>query len=207
MKRFHPTSIAALIALVGVGVGVGDVADAGDHQEAPELAADPAADIGDLFAWHEDGRLIMAMTYAGYASSLVDARYDDKVAYTFHVDTTDDAEAEHKIEVRFGQNARDEWGFRVTGIPDESQPVSGAVESILESETGARAWAGLRDDPFYFDLEGLKVTLATGALSFDSERDFAAYQNTNAIVVELPLDGLEYSPSVIRVWATTARES
>jgi hypothetical protein len=204
MPRLHLT-LAATSAFFAWLVFV-DVADAGDHQEAPELAADPAADIGDLYAWHDDGRLIVAMTYAGYTSTLVGARYDARVAYTFYIDTDDDARAEHEIEVRFGHNALEEWGFRVTGIPGEGKPISGAVEGILEGATGARAWAGLRDDPFFFDFEGLQVTLATGVLSFDSTRDFAAYQNTNAIVVELPLDELA-AEGPIRVWATTARES
>lgn len=167
---------------------------------------DAAADIGDLYAWHTDGgTLVVVVTYAGYAAPAIDATYDADVLYEVHLDRDGDAVADATIDVRFGQNAAGDWGVRAMAIPGESEPVVGAIDTVISGAGGAQLWAGQRDDPFFFDLEGFEVTLMTSDLSFDATRDFAAFQNTNAIVIEMPLDAALGTASTIDVWATTAR--
>ena len=57
-------------------------ARAADHLDTPTVVADPAADIGDLFAWTApDGRrLNLAMTVVAH-------RFSDRLQYAFHVDS------------------------------------------------------------------------------------------------------------------------
>lgn len=185
---------------------IGSGAEAADHQESPFTAEDPAADLGDLYAWHTEGdTLVMIMTYAGYAVPSAEAAYDADVLYTFHVSTDGDAVAEHRIEARFGQNGFGEWGVSMRNIPQQSAPIEGPVEQVLQGE-GATVFAGVRDDPFFFDLEGFQTTLSTATLSFDAQRDIATLQNTNAIAIELPLAALGGDSSQLRVWASTARK-
>lgn len=176
---------------------------AGDHVEAPALLMDLAADIGDIYAWHtDDGNLVLALTWAGYGLRMDPAVYDADVLYSFHFDTNADNEADMSIHARFGTNDAGEWGVQIFDLPGASEPLEGPVETMLEAD-GVKAWAGLRDDPFFFDKEGYNNTLESGTLSFDAGRDFAVLQNTTAMVVELPLSSI--SDGAFSVWATTGR--
>lgn len=195
----------AVAGMVLSGSGTTQV-HAADHQESPLTAADPAADIGDLYAWHTADSLVIALTYAGYAMPNAEPTYDANVLYTLHISTDGDATSEHQIDVRFGQNGAGEWGVSARNVPGESEAVEGPVDMSLTGMGGAQVYAGLRDDPFFFDLQGFQDTLMSGDVSFDSTRDFALLQNTNAIVVELPLAALGTDTTALRIWATTGRK-
>jgi len=194
------------VALAVLAMPATDVI-AGDHNEAPLTLADPPADIADLYAWHAGGNLVLGLTWAGYALRGDPATYDPDVLYGLHIDTNGDFTPEHDIYARFGQDADGNWGVQVEGLPGIDEPVVGAVETNLDAGGGAQVFAGLRDDPFFFDSEGFKTTLMTAALSFDSTRDVALFQNATALVVEVPLASLEGGGATpFRVWATTARK-
>lgn len=80
--RFEARRLAVLLVagtLVTRGSGV---AYAADHLDTPTVIADPAADIGDMFAWtSSDGRrLNMVMTIVAH-------RFSDRLQYVFHVDS------------------------------------------------------------------------------------------------------------------------
>lgn len=196
----------AAVALTVLALRATDVV-AGDHHEAPGAEADPAADIADLYAWHAGGNLIIGLTWGGYALRGDPATYDPDVLYGLHIDTDGDNTADHDIYARFGQDADGNWGVQVENLPGTTAPVSGAVETNLAGEGNTQVFAGLRDDPFFFDSEGFKMTLSSKTLSFDSTRDFALFQNATTLVVEVPLTGLANGGSAaFKVWATTARK-
>ncbi|MEM9068221.1 MAG: DUF4331 family protein [Myxococcota bacterium] len=177
---------------------------AADHSEATSVGVgDPAANIADVYAWHEDGNVVAVLTVDGAKVPVAEQQgtYDRDVLYGVHFDTNDDQQADETIWVRFGQNDAGAWGVQAEGIPGASEPLEGAVESPLRRGE-ERLWAGLRDDPFFFDLDGFGMTVATGTLSFDSTRDSIAGTNCTAIVVEFPASTLG---SNVDVWATTAR--
>lgn len=203
--RCHSTHIALAAVLAGFAARPHG-ASASDHQEAPATAEDPAADLGDFYAWPTDHEtVVLAVTYAGYATPSAAPVYDANVLYRLHISNDGDAVAEHTIDVRFGDNAAGDWGVSVGGLPGGDM-ITGPVQQVLEGDAGSLVFAGLRDDPFFFDLEGLQDTLTTGDLSFDAGRDFAAFQNTNAIVVEVPIATIGGDSTALRLWATTARK-
>lgn len=177
--------------------------EAADHTDPPDRAGDTAADIADIYAWHGDGTLKVAVTFAGLAVPGEAATYDRDVLYGVHIDTDADQTADHDVWIRFGSNEAGDSGVMVSGLPGEDAAVVGPVEEIIEGSSGTMVYAGLRDDPFFFDLEGFMNTLDTQSLSFDSERDSFAGTNVTAIVVEIPLDAIG-SPA-FDVWGTTAR--
>lgn len=216
---------AALVALAFAGGGV----EAADHTDPStvDFSANNAADIGDIYAWNTDtvdggGALVMAMTFAGPDAASANFVGDRDVLYGFHIDNDGDSVADHELFVRFGQNNAGAWGYRVEGIPG----IGNATAAVGQAQDlgGARIFAGVRDDPFFFDLAGFQDTVATGDLQFASTRDddgnlitnpaaldapadsFAG-ANISAIVLELPLaeivDDLG-DPSTLSVWATTA---
>lgn len=199
-------SALGVAVLLGVAVaGRSPDVSAGDHAEAPALENDLAADIADLYAWHTDGgNLVIALTWAGYGLVGDPATYDADVLYTIHIDTNADNTADTEIHARFGQAADGSWGVQVQGIPGADGAVEGAVETELTAGD-AKVWAGLRDDPFFFDKEGYIETLTTGTVAFDSTRDFALNQNATALVMEFPLSALGASGS-FAVWSSTGRK-
>src|SRR4051812_38479448 len=55
---------------------------AADHLDTPTVTSDPAADIGDLYAWTSaDGRRLNLVL------DIVGRRFSDQVQYVFHVDS------------------------------------------------------------------------------------------------------------------------
>lgn len=178
-------------------------AHAADHAEAPLIAVDPAADIADAYAWHDGNHLNLILTFAGGGLPGQDAVYEDGVRYTVYFDADNDQVPDHAIHAQFGQNGAGQWGIRVMDLPGAGGPVIGGVETLL-SQSGTKVWAGLRDDPFFFDAEGLGITLGTGDLSFDNTRDSFAGTNVTAIAMRTRLSSLPFD-GPFQVWATASR--
>ena len=93
--------------------------------------------------------------------------------------------------------------MQVSGLPGGRPLVTGPVETTIDAGMGLRVYAGLRDDPFFFDLDGFNKTLQTSTLSFDSKHDTFATTNVTAIVVEMSTDALVGNGKTFRLWAST----
>ncbi|NOY91435.1 MAG: DUF4331 domain-containing protein [Deltaproteobacteria bacterium] len=195
-------------------------ARAADHGEAPGAAADQPADIADYFAWHkEDGGMVVVLSFAGNVTPAAGqtGTYDADVLYGIHFSDSGSAGtpaygSTHDIWVRFGQNEAGEWGLEVTGLPGEDAPVMGAVGTANTSASGAQFYAGLADDPFFFDLQGFGELVSSGdATSFDSlpgltsTRDTLAGQNSTVIVLEFPAAMVTSTAGMVHTWATSSR--
>jgi len=187
---------------------------AADHAEAPATSKDLVADIADFYAWSSNGTVKAVITYNPLIDPGVASVYDGDVLYTFHFDTESqgDGVAEHEVHVRFGQNAAGEWGVQAMGFPGAGAPVQGAVETVIPAP-GGMVFAGLRDDPFFFDITGFTAVVdpKTGGLldkgvpRIDSTRDDLAGTNVMAIVIEFDQVSLLGEETTFQAWATTAR--
>lgn len=195
--------LAATVA-AAVGLAFASTASGADHAEAPLAAADIAADLADLYVWHSDTHLTVVVTYAGLQNPADPAVYDDAAVYAVHIDRDGDGVSDRDILARFGEDSQGNWGLRVDNLPGTGAPVIGAVEQVIDAP-GGRVWAGLRDDPFFFDLEGYTNTLATGTIDFSADRDSVAGLNVSAIVLEMDLGSALEGASDIQVWSTTGR--
>lgn len=169
---------------------------AADHVEAPGTIADPAADINDFFAWSEAGSLNLIISFAPLLAPGAIA-YDRDVLYQVHIDSNGDQIADQTIDVRFGQNSSAVWGVQVSGLG--GAPIVGPVGSVTSSGSNS-VYAGLTDDPFFFDLQGFQQTLATGTVAFDSTRDSFAGANVHAIAIQTAAP-----QGPVSIWATTSR--
>ncbi len=198
----------ALGALLGGALVVG-TALAADHNEAPGTKADRIADIDYVYAWHTgDGKIVVIVTFGGVGGDPAGppAEYDADVLYQIHLDNTGDALADLTVHARFGQNSTGAWGVQFENIPGGTGTVSGAVDGAIDAGNGLSAQAGTFDDPFFFDLEGLVNTIATGMVSFDSARDSFAGKNNHALVVEMDAATATGGGSTVDIWATTGRK-
>jgi hypothetical protein len=155
----------ALAVLVGAPFALG-----ADHLDAPGATADPSADITDTYGWVDNGKVVLVLDTTPLADAT--AKFSDKVQYVFHLESTSafgapgdtqdiicTFDAAQKVTCWIG--AKD----YVTG--------DASAEAGLKSASGkVTVFAGLRDDPFFFNLAGFKDTVATvdavaGMLKFD----------------------------------------
>lgn len=146
------------------------------------------------------------------------------VSYNFRVDSNGDAVPDVTIEVRFGQPDSDgaqQMRVKILGRDaDDENEIEfegrstgfGQTPVVNNGPDGIKAFAGRRDDPFFFNLIGFLNVLDIGGQSFvgcgaansHPETDTFKGQNVSSIVLELPSTLLESGgDSNIGVWATT----
>jgi hypothetical protein len=209
--------MAALLGAAAVGglvwAAYEGPAGAADHldpsgnsmpMQGPRVMLGDADDIADIYAWHTaEGNMVVALDFAGPNMPGTPATFSRDVLYGIHIDGNDEGYADDRvIYTRFGQNASSAWGVWVTGLPGGGSSVVGATETTITAGS-ARVFAGLRDDPFFFDLQGFRETAMMGTLRFDNTRDFFAGKNITSIVVEFPISEIGFD-GPYNVWATTA---
>lgn len=190
----------------------GQFLTAADHLDPPSLTdpavdttPDRAADIADVYAWHTANSVIIAVTFSGPQATSLPATYDRNVLYTVNISNAEPrTTANFPIRIRFGQDGANQFGVQVSGLPGVTGDLVGPVETNLIKD-GVTVRAGLFDDPFFFDLQGFRETLATGTLSFNNQRNFFAGQNLTAVVIEIPRDRIANGANPVDIWATTAR--
>lgn len=202
------TGAAALALIVP-----GQLALSADHLDPPartdpavDTTPDTPADIADLYAFSDATNAYFAVSFAGPQAAGVPAFYDRDVLYTLNVSTSAPASsADVSIKFRFGPATNGTGsGISVENAPGVSGAIVGPVETIL-SKDGVRVYAGLRDDPFFFDLQGFRETRSTATLRFDKTRNFFANKNDTIVILEIPKSRLGGNANTIDAWTTTAR--
>ena len=200
---------SARLVVVGLAAAaalplLSDTVSAADHLDAPKTMMNQAADISDVYAWHtDDAKVVAVVNFSGLIESGVEPKFDSKVVYGIHIDNDADGVADHDVWFRFGQNGAGDWGIQAVGIPGGTPTVSGPLNTSIDAGLGLRLWAGLRDDPFFFDLDGFKATLSSSTLSFNKDNDTFAGTNVTSIVVEMSTDAVVGAGSTFQLWAST----
>ncbi len=148
--RSHMRQFTAALLGVVLFTAFATMASASDHFDSPATVANPAADIGDVYAWTspEGQQLNLVMTIQGHA-------FSDKIQYALHVDsgkTFGHTTATVSIVCSFA--AANAVKCNVGGVDSASgDPTNPAG---LEGRNHRfRVFAALRDDPFYNNLKGL----------------------------------------------------
>jgi hypothetical protein len=185
-----------------------------DHKDGPSTTADPAIDITDLYAWHNtaSNTFDIDLNFAGLRTPGQPAVYDDNTIYSIHINrsatTTFNNNTDVEIDVRFGKSPAGFWGVQVVGVPGAAGALSGGVESII-TDGPRKVYAGLRDDPFFFDLDGFHAALMNGnVLSMHSTHDSFAGTNVSAVVLEMSLSDVTVGGTLphLSIWATSGRQ-
>ena len=191
----------------------GQLALSADHLDPPartdpafDTTPDTPADIADIYAFSDATNAYFAISFAGPQVAGVPAFYDRNVLYTLNVSTSAPAtSSDVSIRFRFGAATNGTGsGVSVENVPGVGGAIVGPVEQILTKD-GVRVYTGLRDDPFFFDLQGFRETRSTGTLRFDKSRNFFANKNDTIVIVEIPKTRLGGNANSIDAWATTAR--
>ncbi len=214
-------AIGAAAALTGT-----TFAGAADHLDAPGLtspSARPDADINDVYVFNsaKKNQTVLVMTTGPGAGAIAPLTYATNVTYKINVDNNGDAIEDVAYGVKFSPVKR-----TVKGLPRQTFTVTRYEGSGATSMTGGRklgegpsneletklkssgvAWAGVRSDPFFFDLDAFRQVVLKqdrGRTGFCDQNgqgvDFFASLNTNAIILDVKSSDLG---SKIGVWAQT----
>ncbi|MGP1674542.1 MAG: DUF4331 family protein [Candidatus Limnocylindrales bacterium] len=226
------------IAIVALTIGAAPIlANAADHLDAPALGGTVVngqiaphsehgdRDINDVYVFRAPDnarRTVLAMT-TNPAINLFGGTFGKKVRYVFNIDKNGDNKADLAYVVRFDRADDDDDRYaeqdytikRYAGSNARSFKHGTTVawgesnDGNAKTRNSLRAWAGVRSDPFFFDLTGFigTTTLLTTGTAVGGDglgndpTDFFANLNTNAIVLSIPNSQL---PDTIGVWATTS---
>ena len=210
-------------AAVALAVGAFAVARSADHRDSALLTASPAEDIADVYAFRSPtnpNNLVLAMTVSGLLppSEVGMAGFDPSVLYQFKIDTDGDAIEDRVIQAFVtGSGSSQVMHFRGPAAPETpgspgrilrgaetaTVRVSAGSDARIVSRGGLTVFAGLRDDPFFFDLGQFRQVIAGQATSFNNPgTDAFAGTNVLAIVVELPASLL--GGTTLGVWGATS---
>lgn len=214
-RRYLPVALTAALVL---GLNVAAPLKAADHGDAPNASNDQAGDIGDVYAFldpNDNAQVILIETVRGFITAGENANFghfDHRIGHVFELDITGDSQAELGIVITFSpQTARN---TPQTATVSSLALPSGTVTPLFTapttiSTTAATApaqtvttdtassiqfFAGLADDPFFFDIPGfgrfvssvLPPTSNPDPTQLSRGRDSFAGYNIMAIALRVP---------------------
>ena len=210
---------------------------AADHAESTSVAGDPGADIADVFAFldpNDNSKVVLAMDVEGFIvpSELLNLSFfSPEVVYRFEIENTGDAIPDATIDVSFSaQTSRSaaqtatirlprtrlNRGRNSFTAPTTVQTLSAAANPFTvttNQENDVSFFAGLTDDPFYFDIVGFNRFVGSvlggtpDPTRLQRSRDSFAGYNIHMIAVEVPAAMLQGSAgNIVGVNGVTLRQ-
>ena len=135
---------------------------AADHQDGPAATAAPETDITDLFAWMSADHSKMYLVMDVFPAATAAAKFSNNALYVFHTTSKSGLTATTGTPLDIicsfdAAQAIQCWaGSEYVAGATAAAPTSG-----IKSASGKlTVWAGLRDDPFFFNLDGFKDMVA-----------------------------------------------
>jgi hypothetical protein len=212
---------------------------ASDHQDTPEVELSPRMDINDVYAFPgaSADRIVLVMTTSSpiTPAQSASAAFDPNLLYQLKIDNTGDGVEDRVLQFTFsGNGASQQVEVRgpvapastgmVNSLVNAAPSLTGSTNTNLGTTNGVQVFAGLRDDPFFLDLEQFfrivpdrkpvsgplsqlpDTPSATAWRPVGQAVDYLRGLNTLAIVVELPTSMLTAGGSPkIGVWGTISR--
>ena len=238
-SRTRGWSVLAGIAALGATLAVVSNSSASDHQDTPEVELSPRMDVNDVYAFPgaSADRIVLAMTTSSPITPAQSsgAAFDPNLLYQLKIDNTGDGVEDKVIQITFsGSGTNQQVTVRGPVAPAQTgtmntlvssgTSVMGATNSNLGSATGMQVFAGIRDDPFFLDLEQFFRIVpdrkpVSGPLSQLPDQatassfrpagqavDYLRGINTLAIVLEMPAVMLtDGGTRKLGVWGTISR--
>jgi len=236
IKPLAAMVLAFSIVLVSIVIPVNQVR-AADHAESTSVTVDPYGDIADVFAFlnpADNSKVILAMDIAGFIvpSELGNfSFFASDILFRFEIENTGDATPDQQIDVTFSpQTSRSTAQTATITLPTAKnfprarrftapttvQTLNAAANpfTVTTNATfGARFFAGLTDDPFYFDIPAFNRFVGSvlggtpDPTRLNRARDSFAGYNIHMIAIEVPADMLRGpAGNVIGVNGVTMRQ-
>jgi Domain of unknown function (DUF4331) len=185
-----------------------------DHLDSPGLTSpqgNPKTDITDVYAFRKPGDEQNKSIFILNVNPLTLApSFESQAIYVINVDTNADSIADVSFRMRFSDVAQDgsqtatvhlATGALAAGANNGGRaiiagaPVSFGDQAMITESGPYRFFAGIRSDPFFFDLLGF-----LNNLHFTGD-DFFIDKNVFGIVLEVPNSVLGNAP--VSLWART----
>ena len=210
--------VAALATVMSAVLAT--MANAADHRDSPLNVGNPTADINDVYAFRSPtnpDNLVVAISVNPLivpSDNATRGVFDNKVTYQLHVDLDGDLADDATVNIR---QAGDSLVIEGLGPAVAAKITPPGASPIINEAGPVKVFAGLRDDPFFFDLAGFQGFLsdpqvpAKGLRAPGAGDPVDAFAGTNvlAIVVELPVvavtGGSSADEGVIKSWVSTSR--
>lgn len=175
-------------ATVVAGLALTRPAQSADHRDAPATKADPSADINDVYTWMDGSSYVMAMTVFPFADKT--AKFSDSTQYIFHT-TSGTAFGESKVatDVICTFDAAQVASCWV-GADDYVTGDASKETGVASASGKTKVFAGLRGDPFFFNLSGFMDAVAAVDKAKPSLTEFTAGCPTLDMSTASALQGL-----------------
>jgi hypothetical protein len=192
MKKSWIVALAAPAAVLAGVLLLQSRTEAADHRDSPSTTGDPAADINDLYVFRSKDpaagatdRTVFVMTVLPLADTT--SRFSDQVDYEFRIE--EEAPGTATFTIKCNATSATPQVISCTGPGGASKSIEfNVVDAGSAANDDMRVFAGLRDDPFYFDLDDFKTVASSGnpaELVDNTGTDFFLAKNTLAIVVDV----------------------
>jgi hypothetical protein len=243
MRKLYsrPRALATVagVAALSATLAITRSSSASDHQDTPEVELSPRMDMNDVYAFPgaSADRIVLVMTTSSPITPAQSgsASFDPNLLYQFKIDNTGDGVEDKVIQVTFsGTGTNQQMTVRgpvapaTTGtmntLVSSGTSLTGGVNTNLGNAASLQAFAGIRDDPFFLDLEQFFRIVpdrkpVSGALSQLPDQptassfrpagqavDYLRGINALGIVLEMPTAMLtDGGTKKIGVWGTISR--
>jgi hypothetical protein len=150
---------------------------AADHADGPRASADPAADITDVFAWMSPDATRVNLVMHLVRNATTTSRFSDSVQYVFHTTSSASfgAAPSRELDIICVFNPAQKIRCFAGERKHVGEHIAGDASNLNGIETAdgkLKVFAGLREDPFFFNLAGFRQTSrivagAAASLTFD----------------------------------------
>ena len=208
------------LGLAALGL-VGTILVAADHIDAPAVQGGKA-DITDFYSFQgsNNNNLVFVANVKGLIAPSESAMssFDENVLVEFNIDNNGDNVEDLVIQAIPRNGKMYFFGPVAPGTAGTTSTIKSAnalgsvsitpygSQAIVAMNNGSSMFAGLRDDPFFFDFGRYSEIIAGNAGSFNSPgTDTFAGSNVMSIVVEVPKSMLG-GTGTLNTWVETKRK-
>lgn len=150
-------------------------AQAADHLDGTQvMQPDASADIADVYAWMDADAAKVNLVMNVNHNATTASRFNSSIQYVFHVSSHAAfgpfaaAVSEKLIICTFAPNGRGACylgtaGGNADAVVEDIDSLTGAETGVANTSGSMRVFAGLRNDPFFFNLVGFQRVASTVA--------------------------------------------
>lgn len=230
-SRFWSAAAAVVALACIIPLAPAGPAEAADHGETPNVTHDQGSDIADVYLFldpNDNSKVIIAVDTHGFIVPAENANlghFDPSIRYRFQIENTGDARGDAFVDVTFSpQTSRTVPQTATIILPSGASFTAPTTLSSATADTappptittdaasGVAFFAGLTDDPFFFDIpaelkyRASRVAGATNPAFLTRGRDSFAGYNITMIALSVPAALLRGSAgNVIGLTAFTQR--
>ncbi len=161
---------------------------AADHMDGPAAKADPTEDIADVYSWVDGANTVLILNVNPSATTAT--KFSNTVQYVFHTESSaafPPGASAVPVNVICTFDATQKISCWV-GTADYVTGDASVMGGIKSTSGDVQVFAGLRDDPFFFNLGGFHdaeadVEAAASGLTFNAAGCPALSSATSAALV------------------------